>query len=67
MQNVDFIQRQRRNIKADVYIDRKKFEQVEEIVYLGSEIMSDGWSNQKLEQRSALAKTAFSNSHKLFL
>lgn len=55
-------------VNADVYIGskKKKLEQVEEMVYLGSKITSDGKSVRETKQRIALAKTAFSEKHKLF-
>jgi len=52
-------------VKAVVYIGSQKLEQVEEILYLGSKITSDGKSVLVIKQRIVLAKTAFSKKHKL--
>jgi len=45
-------------IKRDVYIDRQKLEQVDEMVYLGRKITSDGKSVHEIKQCIVLAKTA---------
>jgi hypothetical protein len=52
-------------VKADVYIGNQKLKQVEEMVYLGSKIISDGKSVHEIKQRIALAKIAFSKKQKL--
>ena len=52
-------------VKADVYIGNQKLEQIEEMVYLGSKITSDGKSVHEIKQRIALAKIAFSKKQKL--
>lgn len=52
-------------MKVDVYIDSKKLEQVDELVYLVSKITSDGKSVQEIKQCISLAKTAFSKKRKL--
>ncbi|KAL4097313.1 hypothetical protein QTP88_022107 [Uroleucon formosanum] len=52
-------------VRTDVYIGNQKLEQVEEMVYLGSKITSDGKSVHEIKQRIALAKIAFSKKHKL--
>ncbi|XP_025413749.1 uncharacterized protein LOC112685915 [Sipha flava] len=52
-------------VKDDVYIGNQKLEQIEEMVYLGSKITSDGNSVHEIKQCIALAKIAFSKKHKL--
>ena len=52
-------------VKADVYIGNQKLEQVEEMVYLGSKITSDGKNVHEIKQRITLAKIAFSKKQKL--
>ncbi|VVC26438.1 Hypothetical protein CINCED_3A024292 [Cinara cedri] len=52
-------------IKADVYIDSQKLEQLEEMVYLRSKITFDGKSVRETKQHIVLANTAFSKIHKL--
>ncbi|VVC42546.1 Reverse transcriptase domain [Cinara cedri] len=53
-------------IKAKIYIGRKKLEQVEEMVYLGSKITYNCKSTRETKQRISLAKIAVSKKHKLF-